>query len=165
MSSFTILSRSAAQTRNWGQRLGNFLEAGDIVGLTGELGSGKTCFVRGLARGLGVDENTWVRSPTFTLVNEYDGRLAIFHIDLYRIADVRELEELCLSDYFFSGGVSAVEWFDRLPKEEVQEYLQVNFAHAGVKQRKLTFTAVGRRYEPIIKKLGGFSALSVRDGG
>ena len=149
----TVTSRSPTQTRNWGKRLGKLLAGGEIIGLTGELGSGKTCFVRGLAQGLEVDQSAWVRSPTFTLINEYDGRLPLFHIDLYRIAGARELEELNLSDYLFSDGVSAVEWFDRLPKGEVEEYLQVGFAHADANRRKLTFAAYGNRYEELLKKL------------
>ena len=153
MESFAVLSRSPAQTRNWGKRLGKLLIGGEIIGLTGELGSGKTCFVRGLAQGLEVDPSAWVRSPTFTLINEYDGRLPLFHIDLYRIAGARELEELNLSEYLFSDGVSVVEWFDRLPKGEVEEYLQVRFEHGGANKRKLTFTAYGGRHEEIVKKL------------
>ncbi|MGH7828673.1 MAG: tRNA (adenosine(37)-N6)-threonylcarbamoyltransferase complex ATPase subunit type 1 TsaE [Candidatus Binatia bacterium] len=155
MESFSIVSRSAAQTRNWGKKLGKLLQGGEIIGLTGELGSGKTCFVRGLAEGLEVDKNAWVRSPTFTLINEYDGRAPLFHIDLYRIVGGKELEELNLAEHFFSDGVSVVEWFDRLPEGEVETYLAIGFAHAGGNQRKLSFTAYGERYERLLKELRG----------
>ena len=150
---FSIVTRSAVQTRNWGRKLGRVLKGGEIIGLTGELGSGKTCFVRGMAEGLEVGKGAWIRSPSFTLINEYSGRLPFFHIDLYRIEGKRELEELNLTDYLFSDGVSAVEWFEHLPAEEVEEYLHVSFAYANGNKRKLTFTAHGGRYDEIIEGL------------
>jgi len=119
--SFTVVTRSAQQTRNWGKRLGGLLRGGEIIGLTGELGSGKTCFVRGMAEGLTVGKEAWIRSPSFTLINEYHGRMPIYHIDLYRVGNRRELEELNLRDYLFSDGISVVEWFEHLPSGEVEE--------------------------------------------
>jgi tRNA threonylcarbamoyladenosine biosynthesis protein TsaE len=151
--SLTLLTKSPQQTRNWGKRLGKLLRGGAIVGLTGELGSGKTCFARGVAEGLDVGKEAWIRSPTFTLINEYDGRLAMYHIDLYRIGNARELEELNLREYLFSGGVSLIEWFEHLPAGEVDVWLQVDFEHAGGNQRGLTFQAHGRQYEEILNGL------------
>jgi len=151
--SFSTTSRSAVQTRNWGRKLGRVLKGGEIIGLTGELGSGKTCFVRGMAEGLEVGKGAWIRSPSFTLINEYSGRLPFYHIDLYRVEGRRELEELNLTDYLFSDGVSAVEWFEHLPAEEVEEYLHVSFAYANGNKRKLTFTAHGGRDEEILNGL------------
>ena len=133
--------------------MGRLLRGGEIIGLSGELGSGKTCFVRGIAEGLGVGKEAWVRSPTFTLINEYDGRLPLYHIDLYRIGGAKELEELNLRDYLFSDGVAVVEWFEHLPKGEVDEYLRIDFEHGGGNDRKLAFAAYGRRYEKIIEDL------------
>ncbi len=161
---FSVLSRSAAQTRNWGKRLGRLLQGGEIIGLTGELGAGKSCFTRGLAEGLEVDQGTWIRSPTFTLINEYQGRLTIYHIDLYRIEREAELEELALRDYFFSAGVSVVEWFERLPPREVEEYLHLNIAYGQRNGRNLTFTAHGERYEEILKELRvqGFKSSKIK---
>src|ERR1043165_10281184 len=80
-----IISRSAAQTPALGKKLGRLVRGGEIVGLTGDLGSGKTCFVRGVAEGAGVGKEAWIRSPTFTLINEYDGRVPVYHVDLYQI--------------------------------------------------------------------------------
>lgn len=149
----SVISRSAAQTRNWGKKLGRLLKSGEIIGLSGELGSGKTCFVRGMAEGLEVGREAWIRSPTFTLINEYSGRFPLYHIDLYRVEGRRELEELNLLDYLFSDGVSVVEWFEHLPAGEVGEYLHVGFAYANDNKRKLTFTAYGRRYDKIVESL------------
>ena len=153
MESFTVVSRSPAQTRTWGKKLGRLLKGGEIIGMSGELGSGKTCFVRGMAEGLEVGEEAWVRSPTFTLINEYDGRLPLYHIDLYRLESRKEMEELNLREYLFSDGVSVIEWFEHLPKDEVEEYLHINFMHGGGNKRKLTFTAHGRQYEKIVEEL------------
>ncbi|MFQ5902444.1 MAG: tRNA (adenosine(37)-N6)-threonylcarbamoyltransferase complex ATPase subunit type 1 TsaE [Candidatus Binatia bacterium] len=153
MRSFTVASGSAVQTRGWGKRLGRLLNGGEIVGLTGELGSGKTCFVRGMAEGLEVGKKAWIRSPSFTLINEYEGRLPVYHIDLYRVGSQREIEELNLREYLFSEGVSVVEWFEHLSSEEVEEYLHVGFAYANGSKRKLTFNAYGKRYEEILKRL------------
>jgi len=154
MESFTVVSRSPAQTRILGRKLGKLLQGGEIVGLTCELGSGKTCFARGVAEGLDVGKEAWIRSPTFTLINEYNGRLPMYHIDLYRIGNARELEELNLREYLFSDGVSVVEWFEHLPEREVDEWLQVNFEHGSGNQRSLTFTAHGRQYKEIVNTLG-----------
>lgn len=147
------LSKSAAATRGWGKKLGRLVKGGEIIGLTGELGSGKTCFVRGVAEGLEVDPQAWIRSPTFTLINEYQGRLPIYHIDLYRLGSPRDMEELDLREYLFSEGVSLIEWFDYLPSQEVKEYLLVNFAYAGAGGRKIVFAAYGDRYENIVEGL------------
>jgi tRNA threonylcarbamoyladenosine biosynthesis protein TsaE len=78
----TVVSKSARQTMSWGKKLGKLIQGGEIIGLVGELGAGKTCFVRGFAEGIGVGKDAWVRSPTFTLINEYNGRLPVYHIGL-----------------------------------------------------------------------------------
>lgn len=153
MRCFVVLSQSAAQTRRWGRRLGKILRGGEILGLSGELGSGKTCFVRGLAEGMGVAKESWVRSPSFTLINEYEGRVPLIHVDLFRVAAGQEMKELHLEEYFFDKVVSVVEWFDRLPADEVDEHLAVAFEHGGGSRRKLTFTGHGLPYEEIVERL------------
>ena len=108
-------SRSEQDTAAIGRELGATLAAGDVVLLHGDLGAGKTAFVRGLAAGLGVDAQE-VSSPTFTLVQEYrGGRLPLFHVDLYRLNDPREIDDLGL-DEIAEDGVLAIEWADKLPR-------------------------------------------------
>ena len=153
MGSWNVVSRSPGQTRSWGARLGKLLHGGEIIGLIGELGTGKTCFVRGMAEGLEVGREAWIRSPTFTLINEYQGRLPVYHIDLYRIRIRDELESLNLREYLYSDGVSLVEWFEHLPAGEVDDFLQVKFAYANGNQRELTFVPHGKRYEEIVEAL------------
>jgi tRNA threonylcarbamoyladenosine biosynthesis protein TsaE len=153
MGSWSIVTRSSQQTMNWGKRLAPLLHGGEIVGLVGELGSCKTCFVRGLAQGLKVGKQAWIRSPTFTLINEYHGRLPIYHIDLYRIGEPHELEGLNLREYLYADGVSLIEWFEHVPANEVDEYLELKIAHGGGTKRQLTFVGHGERYEDLIEKL------------
>jgi tRNA threonylcarbamoyladenosine biosynthesis protein TsaE len=106
-------SASASETRALGERLGWVLEPGDFVGLVGDLGAGKTELVRGIAEGLGV-ERSQVASPTFAIVYPYEGRLPLFHADLYRVADYDELYATGFVDLLGSGGAVVVEWIDRI---------------------------------------------------
>jgi tRNA threonylcarbamoyladenosine biosynthesis protein TsaE len=153
MGSWTVISNSSRATMNLGKSLGKLVQGGEIIGLVGELGAGKTCFVRGFAAGIEVSRAAWVRSPTFTLINEYEGRLPVYHIDLYRVDRQREFETLNLREYLYAGGVSLIEWFEYLPADEIDDYLQVTLAHAGGAKRQVTFTAHGERYEQIVRKL------------
>lgn len=101
------------QTRSEGEKLGRMLNSGDIVLIDGELGSGKTTFTQGIARGLGVNESTPVRSPTFTIMHQYAGRLPVRHVDLYRIESIDDLDTIGLFDVSFDG-VTIVEWANKL---------------------------------------------------
>ncbi|MGH7854169.1 MAG: tRNA (adenosine(37)-N6)-threonylcarbamoyltransferase complex ATPase subunit type 1 TsaE [Candidatus Binatia bacterium] len=154
MGSWTVIANSSRKTMSWGRKLGKLVQGGEIIGLDGELGAGKTTFVRGFAAGAGVGKDAWVRSPTFTLINEYQGRLPVYHIDLYRIGKAEEkIDALNLREYLYSIGVSLIEWFEYLPAGEADEYLEVKMAHAGRTARELTFIAHGERYEILLKDL------------
>jgi tRNA threonylcarbamoyladenosine biosynthesis protein TsaE len=110
----TFISNSPAETEKFGREFAKRLSAGSVLALKGELGSGKTQFVKGIAAGLG--STTSVTSPTFTIVHEYsDGRWPVYHFDFFRIEDRQSAERLGLDDYFFGDGVSVVEWADRFP--------------------------------------------------
>jgi tRNA threonylcarbamoyladenosine biosynthesis protein TsaE len=136
-----------------GRKLARLVQGGEIIGLIGELGTGKTCFVRGFCSGIDVGKEAWVRSPTFTLINEYSGRLPVYHIDLYRVGRREEVESLNLREYLYSDGVSLIEWFEYMPADEVDEYLELRLAHAGGSKREITFVAHGERFEKILEKL------------
>lgn len=103
-----LLSRSEKDTYAFAKRVADRLKGGEVILLNGDLGAGKTTFTKGLALALGVKET--VTSPTFTYVKEYDGRLPLFHFDMYRVADADEVYELGLEEYFYRGGVVVVEW-------------------------------------------------------
>ena len=110
--SMRYISNSVEETERLGAKLAESLPAGSIVAFTGDLGAGKTAFVRGMARGLGIEER--VTSPTFTIVNEYDeGTKPLFHFDLYRLYDADELFDIGWEDYLTRGGICAVEWSER----------------------------------------------------
>jgi tRNA threonylcarbamoyladenosine biosynthesis protein TsaE len=136
---------SPEATQALGEALGRVLESGDVVSLVGELGAGKTCFVQGLARGLGVPPEERVSSPTFTIVNEHFGRLTLYHVDLYRLEEPRELEEIGLADYLDGGGVCVVEWFDRFPSLRPPVRLDVDLEITGEESRRIRASAVGER--------------------
>ena len=108
-----IITNSVAETEKEGERLGRALAPGAVVALFGGLGAGKTAFTRGLASGLGIE--AFVSSPTFTIVNEYDGKVPLFHFDMYRLDSERELFDIGLDDYLERGGVCAVEWSEKVP--------------------------------------------------
>lgn len=108
---------SPDETLAFARKFARSLKPGDILALVGELGAGKTCFVSGLAEGLGVDTRAYVRSPSFTLMNEYKGgRLTLFHFDFYRLKNAAELDLLGLYEYFDGGGVTVIEWADKFPE-------------------------------------------------
>ena len=164
MGGWTIVTTSPRQSQNLGRNLGKLVQGGEIIGLVGELGAGKTCFVRGFAQGIEVGADAWVRSPTFTLINEYSGRLPVYHIDLYRVGKQDELDSLNLREYLYGDGVSLIEWFEYLPAHEVDDYLELRIAHDGGNRRELTFIAHGERYERLIEKLkqASFKGSSVQ---
>ncbi|MCU0559011.1 MAG: tRNA (adenosine(37)-N6)-threonylcarbamoyltransferase complex ATPase subunit type 1 TsaE [Desulfobacterales bacterium] len=150
-----LATGSAAETRAVGARCGRLLAAPAALFLSGDLGSGKTVFVQGLARGLGVPETWVVASPTFTLVNEYPGRLRLFHIDLYRLVDGgAAVAELGLDEILDGPGVVAVEWAEKLPPGEARGRLEIRFAlGAGENERTLDLTAYGQAALSLLKAL------------
>ncbi|HJY80143.1 MAG TPA: tRNA (adenosine(37)-N6)-threonylcarbamoyltransferase complex ATPase subunit type 1 TsaE [Candidatus Binatia bacterium] len=147
-----VHTTSAEETKAWGERLARLLFPGAVIGLEGELGAGKTCFIKGLATGLGIDEDE-ISSPTFTLIAEhYRGRVPLYHIDLYRLEGA-EVGELGLDEYLFGQGVTAVEWFCFLPAGTVDEYLLVSLTFVNEEERVLAVTVRGERYEWIVQTL------------
>lgn len=134
----TFLTHSERETIEFARRLGAGLRAGAVVLLSGELGTGKTAFVRGLAAGLGIDPDE-VSSPTFTLIHEYHGRLTLYHADLYRLSE-REAEELGLEELASSQGVVAIEWAEKLPLP-IHGAFEVHIVHEGGDDREITIAA------------------------
>jgi tRNA threonylcarbamoyladenosine biosynthesis protein TsaE len=141
------LTRSADETRAFGERLAHRLRVGDVVLLQGDLGAGKTTLIQGLARGLGIAD--YVQSPTFILVAEYDGRAAdgtplrLYHLDLYRLDGTADLASIGFDDYLApTDGVTVIEWPERAGDDLPETYLLIEIAHAGEDRRRLTVTAV-----------------------
>lgn len=149
---FDFFSRSPAQTRRIGARLGQALEAGDLVGLQGELGAGKTTLVQGVAQGWG--SLSGATSPTFVLVNEYkrpDGAL-LFHLDAYRLQSPSEAEELDI-DRMMGEGALIVEWADRVVSALPKQRLWIVMEHVAEEQRRIQFSARGERHDHLLDRL------------
>lgn len=142
---------SVEQTTQLGINLGRLLNAGDIVCLTGDLGTGKTHITKGIARGLNIDDN--ITSPTFTIVNEYDsGRLKLNHFDVYRVSDPDEVYAIGFDDYIFSDAVSVIEWANYIEEILPEDLLHIKIEKdlsKGDDYRKITITPYGERYDYI----------------
>jgi len=134
----SLVSDSPEATTAAGEALGARLGPGDVVGLTGELGAGKTCFVQGLVRGLGVA--TPATSPTFVLVNEYRGRLPVHHVDVYRTQSLTELLDVGLEELLAGGGVTVIEWADRCEPLLPPRTIRVHIEGVGEEPRRITIT-------------------------
>jgi tRNA threonylcarbamoyladenosine biosynthesis protein TsaE len=147
-----LVSRSPEETRAQARRLGALLTPGDVVALNGELGSGKTEFVHGLAQGLEIPSNL-VASPSFTLVHEYPGRLTLIHLDLYRLEDLPPELLPDLEEYLAGDQVIVVEWANRLAPLLSGDFLEVHLEITGENDRQLTFTGHGERSGDLVREL------------
>ena len=140
----TYVTNSPAETEALGQRLAETLQPGDVIAYTGDLGAGKTAFTRGLARGLGITER--ITSPTFTIVNEYEGRTPLFHFDMYRLGSSDELFDIGWDDYLARGGVCAVEWSERVSDALPEDTIFVDIARTDEHEDWRTITVTGGRF-------------------
>jgi tRNA threonylcarbamoyladenosine biosynthesis protein TsaE len=151
---YIFVSRSPADTSALGKRIGELLEAGNIVALIGELGCGKTLLTRGIGAGLGVPLRQ-VNSPSFVLVNEYRGRLPVSHLDLYRIAGEADGVELGLADYLrrAASGVMIIEWAEKILPLLPSGILKVEFEILSARKRRITFSSAGKRFAGLFEEL------------
>ena len=132
-------SNSYEETQKFAEKFSKTLKAGDVLCMYGDLGVGKTAFVQGLAKGLGIDEP--ITSPTFTIVNEYSGRLPLYHFDVYRIGDVEEMEEIGYEDCFYGEGLCLIEWANLIEEILPEHYRQVTIEkdlEKGFDYRRIT---------------------------
>ena len=136
-----IYTNSESETEKAGENLAEMLEPGDVVAFYGDLGAGKTAFIRGLARGLGV--NARVSSPTFTIVNEYPGPVPLFHFDMYRIGCEEELYDIGWEDYLERGGVCAVEWSENVDEAFYGDVIKIEISKTGDTGRRIQIDLKG----------------------
>ena len=148
-----IATQSATETQRQGQIIGAAIEQPIIMALSGDLGSGKTAFVQGLAKGLDVSEKYYVTSPTFTLINEYPGRYPLYHVDLYRIEHLLELEDIGLDEVLLADAVIAIEWAEKLSKEVLSNHLRLQFDITGESTRRIDLFAYGHPTANLLKAL------------
>jgi tRNA threonylcarbamoyladenosine biosynthesis protein TsaE len=149
----TITTESDQETIRVGQETGRLLLEGDVIGLVGELGSGKTWLTKGIALGLGVNPKTIVTSPSFTLVNEYEGRVSLFHIDVYRLGSLDEVLSAGIEETIHSGQVAVLEWADRWPEILPEHTLMVRLLIVDDHRRTIILSGRQARAIEIIEQL------------
>jgi len=146
-----IISQSPEATEQFGFSLGQLLLPGDFVSLHGDLGAGKTKFAGGIARGLGVDPIIPVTSPTYTILNIYQGRIPLYHFDLYRLKGDDDVVDLGFTEYFSGNGVSLVEWAERMKEELPSCRLEIFLSYRDETVREIELVSVSPRYEKLLE--------------
>ncbi|NPU84577.1 MAG: tRNA (adenosine(37)-N6)-threonylcarbamoyltransferase complex ATPase subunit type 1 TsaE [Syntrophaceae bacterium] len=134
-------TKNADVTRALGRLLGTVLKAGDVVALTGELGAGKTCLTQGIAEGLGISGEYRITSPTFTLVNEYPGRLTLYHVDVYRLAGQADLYDLGFDEFSEGRGVVVIEWAEKIRESVPEGALWIFLSYVDDATRRIEIAA------------------------
>lgn len=152
---FVTTTFSAEETVELGRKIGALLRPGDVVALTGSLGSGKTTLVKGLASGLGIRDPREVRSASFLLIAEYKARIPIYHFDAYRLKGASQMYELGCDEIFWGDGVSVVEWADRVEECLPEDYLGIRMTIEGTTARRIEVSSHGRKYDEIVEGLMG----------
>jgi len=138
---------SLQQTKTLGDVLGRIVQSGDIITLAGSLGAGKTALTQAIGHGLGVDPRIYITSPTFSLLLEYKGRIPLYHMDLYRLGSKSEIESLGLPEYFYSDGLTVIEWPERLGNLMPEERLHIDLVISGESSRTAKLTAHGEYWQ------------------
>ncbi len=148
-----ILSQSADDTFAFGARLAKLLQPGDIVCFFGDLGSGKTTMIKGIADGLKIKPKD-VHSPTFTLMNFYDhGRIPLYHFDMYRISEPEQLFDIGYEEFLYGNGISAIEWSEKLGRLLPRDRLDIHLQHKDENQRVISITAAGVHYQQLVTRI------------
>ncbi|PLR98651.1 tRNA (adenosine(37)-N6)-threonylcarbamoyltransferase complex ATPase subunit type 1 TsaE [Bacillus sp. T33-2] len=149
MTEYQFVSQQPERTREFARRLGERLKPGDVIALEGDLGAGKTTFTKGLAEGLEIKRT--VNSPTFTIIKEYEGRLPLYHMDVYRVKD--SYEDLGFEEYFEGNGVTVVEWAHLIKEQLPRDLLVIRIFLAADNARKIVLEPSGIRYEQLCKEI------------
>lgn len=143
---FSFFSSSSNSTVEHGKLLGSHLSAGCVIGLVGELGAGKTCFIKGIAEGLNNTPESEVTSPTFTILQEYPGPVPLYHFDAYRLSGSHDLEAIGFEDYVGADGVAVIEWADRIQDALPEEALLITIESVSENERRFTCRARGTNH-------------------
>lgn len=149
MMKLQMISKEEKDTLQIAETLANYLEEGMVLTLSGDLGVGKTTFTKGIAKGLQIEAR--ITSPTFTIVKEYEGRLPLYHMDVYRLEYAEE--DLGFDEYFYGDGISVVEWAEFIEEFLPENYLAIQIERIDDRIRSITFTAEGKKYETLLEKL------------
>jgi len=147
-----FISKSPEETIGFGEYLAKSFKEGDIICFFGDLGSGKTTLIKGIAKGLKIG-HAKVNSPTFVLMNVYHGRLPLFHFDFYRLDNIEEISSIGYDEFLYADGVSVIEWADRLGTLLPDEYLRIELKHKRDDERVIQLSAKGLRYQNIVERI------------
>ena len=147
-----LISQSAEETHFLGEKLGSLLQGGNILCLSGDMGAGKTAFTKGIGKGMGIEE--YITSPTYTIVNEHEGRIPLYHFDVYRLESVEEMYEIGYEEYFFSKAAVVIEWADIIEEIIPDERLWITLKKSSEDNvREIILDPIGKQYCTIAKEL------------
>ncbi len=151
--SINIETNGVEETIEFGALIGPLLRPGDVVALTGRLGAGKTYLTKGIAEGQGVDGRKLVTSPSYVLINQYEGNIPIYHFDAYRLKSPDEMYDIDCVEYFEGEGISIVEWADKVMECMPDDFIEISFKIINQTSREISVTYKGERYRSFIKGL------------
>jgi tRNA threonylcarbamoyladenosine biosynthesis protein TsaE len=149
----TVTTNSPEETIELAARLSRSLDEGDFIALEGDLGAGKTVFVKGVAKGLGVEDHRYVNSPSFVIMREYRGEKSLYHFDVYRLEGRDFCETVEYEQYFYDKGITVVEWAEKIKDLFPDQYLEIRISHEDLTKRRLDFSARGERFKNILESL------------
>jgi len=147
----TIITKNPEETKNLGKEISKIIKPGDLLAFYGELGAGKTCFIQGISLGLEVKD--YVTSPSFTIINEYQGKIPIYHFDLFRFDNAEEILELGYEEYFYGEGLIVIEWAEKIEQFLPKEHLKIDIKFKDCYERTISFISQGDRFDKFLKEL------------
>lgn len=146
-----IVSTAPEKTFSFGRQLGQLLQEGSVLCLIGDLGAGKTLLVQGIAQGLGLNEE--ITSPTFTVMNVYEGNIPVYHFDLYRLESPEQLVDIGFDEYTNAGGIAIIEWPDKFPGFMPDSYLRIELIKTGDNDRLIKVSSQGAHHHLLYEEL------------
>lgn len=150
---YKITTHSVKETKKLGEKIGACLQSGIVLALIGDLGTGKTSFVQGLAKGLEVPDEYYITSPSYTIINEYPGRHPLFHVDLYRLEDPVDFQDIGLYDIIGDKYVVAIEWADKIRQERLPDHVTITFEMSNDQSREIHMCAHGVNAVSLLKEI------------
>jgi len=147
----TIITKSPEETNNLGEKISKIIKPGDLLAFYGELGVGKTCFIQGISQGLKVKD--YVTSPSFTIINEYQGNVPIYHFDLFRLNNAEEILEFGYEEYFNGEGLIVIEWAEKIEQFLPKEHLKIDIKFKDRYKRTISFIPQGDRFNNLLEEL------------
>jgi len=147
----TIITKSPEDTQKLGKEISKLIKPGDLLAFYGELGAGKTCLIQGISQGLEVKD--YVISPSFTIINEYKGKILVFHFDLFRLSNIEEILDLGYEEYFYGEGLTVIEWAEKIENLLPRDHLKIDIKFKSYYERIISLIPKGDRFNIFLKEL------------